>query len=204
MQTLWKDCLKSHLKWWAVYLESWISMRFYFMIHHKTAWAMLPANLILDLFWQRDPHQSEGMAYAPQLLFPHGSDLCCVCRRHQSNQIPHHLSSSKCIPFSFIPLSKPCWKLIMNVYSGVGPGCSMWRFSKPASCVCHASAACMTWSLFYLCAGTMSPDDLSWINPLCPSSVCLCPLMLVSVGHFRIIFVNIFWKVVVYKTFSGH
>lgn len=62
------------------------------------------------------------------------------------------------------------------------------------SCVCHASAACMTWSLFYLCADTMSPDDLSWINPLCPSSVCLCPLMLVSVGHFHIIFVNIFGK----------
>lgn len=94
--------------------------------------------LILGLFWQRNPHQSEGMAYASQLLFPHGSDLCCVCRRHQSNQIPHHLSSSKCIPFSFIPLSKLFRKLIMNVYSGVsdrGPECSMWTYSNPALCL---------------------------------------------------------------------
>lgn len=102
-------------------------------------------------FWQCNPHQSEGMAYAAQLLFPHSADLRCVCWRHQSNQIPHHLSSSKCIPFSFVPLSKLFKKLIVNVYSGVSnqaTGCSMWMYNNPALCVFHASAAYTVWSLF--------------------------------------------------------
>lgn len=114
------------LKWRAANSETSISMGFNIIMHHETMWAWAPSNLILDLFWQRNPHQSEGMAHASQLLFPHGSDLCCVCRGHQSNQIPHHLSSSKCIPFSFIQLAKPHWKLITSVCSGVGRDCSVW------------------------------------------------------------------------------
>lgn len=66
-------------------------------------WAGPDANPILALSWQRGPHQSEGMAHASQLLFPRGSDLCRVRRRHQSNQIPHHLSSGKCIPAPSFP-----------------------------------------------------------------------------------------------------
>lgn len=31
------------------------------------------------------------MAHASQLLLPHGPDIHCVRRRHQPNQIPHHL-----------------------------------------------------------------------------------------------------------------
>lgn len=87
--------------------------------------------LIIALSWQCNPHQSQGMAYASQLLFPHGSDLCCVCRRHQSNQIPHHLSSGKCIPFPSITLWKPHGKLIMNVCPGLDPD----------FCICEAKGA---------------------------------------------------------------
>lgn len=84
-------------------------------------------NLCFSIFflWQRNPHQSEGMAHAPQLLLPHGADLCCVCRRHQSNQIPHHLSSSKCIPPPSVSLCQP--QLRDSECSGVGgrgPECS--------------------------------------------------------------------------------
>ena len=109
------------------------------------------------------------MAYASKLLFPHGSDLRCVCRRHQSNQIPHHLSSSKCIPFSFVPLSKLFRKLIMNVYSGVsnqGAECSVWTCSNTALYLFHAPATCIVWSLVKCSGGTMSLP------------VSLCPLLL--------------------------
>lgn len=42
-------------------------------------------------FFQHNPDQSERMAHASQLLLPHGSDVRCLRRRHQPNQIPHHL-----------------------------------------------------------------------------------------------------------------
>lgn len=90
------------------------------------------------------------MAYAAQLLFPHGADLRCVRWRHQSNQIPHHLSSSKCVLFLPVLFSKLSQKLIVNVYSGVSnqaTGCSVRVNNNPALCVFHASAACTLWSL---------------------------------------------------------
>lgn len=124
--------------------------------------------LILGLFWQRNPHQSEGMAYASQLLFPHGSDLCCVCRRHQSNQIPHHLSSSKCIPFSFTPLSKLFWKCVMKVHSGAPCGRAVAQLH-----------VCSVLSCTYAPVWWIRPSHHESTRSLPP--YCLCPLLLLGV-----------------------
>lgn len=171
-------------------------MRLNLITHHCLVCYVLSNSLILVFFWQRDPHQSERMAYASQLLLPHGPDLCCVCRRHQSNQIPHHLSSSKCILFSFTPLAELYTKLIMNVQSGVGDEGlerSIWFYGSQGLCIVHASAACMACSLCLPSVGTegwsesgvpiMDALPLSLSSSLL--SVCFCMTRIRSCRQLR-------------------
>lgn len=56
----------------------------------------LDSSLIEDSFVrQLHPRVPEGLAHAAEPVFPHGHDLCCLCRGRHSHQLPNGLSSGK-------------------------------------------------------------------------------------------------------------
>lgn len=102
------------------------------------------------LFWQCDPHQSQRMAHAAELLLPHCADLRRVCQWHQSNQIPHHLSICKCILFSFAPLSS---------FKNIDCECLLCVGDKVQCPGFYAPGARVVWEISQRRGHTISPDD---------------------------------------------